>query len=144
MKVKDKGRHGGILGFVAFILPITIFILNFTLTYGLGEYAKSTVITASREAARTYAVTHDADLARQSATYIVKKTLTANPKNFDSRKDVQISDDGQFALATVTYRVPVAVPGMMRLIGIKETMGNYLPVSSSSKFIKEIIPGQGV
>jgi len=139
-----KDRRGDILVFVAFILPITIFILHFTLTYGLAEYAKSTVITASREAARTYAVTHDKDSAFASATYIVQRTLTDNTSCFDPDTDIVVEDDGEYAVATVSYRVPVAVPGMMRLIGMKQIMGKYLPVSSSARFIKEAVPEGGL
>ncbi len=141
-----KDRRGDLLVFVAFILPITLFIINFTLTYGLGEYVKSTVITASREAARTYAVKHDVELAKESARYIVQNTLSDKTASFDPDKDIVLTEEGEFAVATVTYRVPVAVPAMMRLIGVNQVMGNYMPVTSSARFIKEGVPGgeQGV
>ena len=138
-----KDRRGDLLVFVAFILPITIFIINFTLTYGLGEYAKSTVITASREAARTYAVKHDVELAKESARYIVQNTLSDKTANFNPDKDIVLTEEGEFAVATVTYRVPVAVPAMMRLIGVNSIKGNYMPVTSSARFIKEAIPPGG-
>lgn len=138
-----RDRKGDMLVFVAFILPITLFVLNFTLTYGLGEYAKSTVTTAAREAARTYAVTHDQQKAVDSAKIIVQKTLSSNPKYFDPAKDITLDDDGEFCTGTVTYRVPVAVPGMFRLVGINKTMDNYLPVTSTAKFIREPEPDTG-
>jgi hypothetical protein len=87
-----RDKRGGILGFVAFILPITMFILNFTLTYGLAEYAKSTLITAAREGSRTYAVTHSVEKGKESSTYIVQNTLLSNLKYFDPANDVIISD----------------------------------------------------
>ncbi|MFX4261197.1 TadE/TadG family type IV pilus assembly protein [Pelotomaculum propionicicum] len=136
-----KDQKGDVLVFVAIILPIILFILNFTLTYGIGEYAKSTVITASREAARTYAVKHDADMARESARTIVEKTFSVNENQFNPETDIVLTEDGDFATATVTYRVPVAVPAMMRLIGVNTTLGKYMPVSSTARFIKEAVPG---
>lgn len=134
-----KDQRGDTLVFVAIILPMILFILNFTLTYGLGEYSKSTVITASREAARTYAVKHDADMARESAKTIVEGTLSGNKKCFNADSDIVLTEEGDFAVATVTYRVPVAVPAMMRLIGVKTTMGGYMPVTSTARFIKEAV-----
>lgn len=138
-----KDRRGDILVFVAFILPITLFIIHFTLTYGLGEYAKSTVITASREAARTYAISHNTETARESARHIVQSTLSNKTECFNPQSDIVLYEEGEFAVATVTYRVPVAVPAMMKLIGVNQVMGKYMPVSSSARFVKEAIPGGG-
>lgn len=136
-----KDRRGDLLVFVAFILPITLFIINFTLTYGLGEYAKATIITASREAARTYAVSHNSDVAKESARHIVQSTLSNKTECFNPHSDIALTEEGEFVVATVTYRVPVAVPSMMRLIGVNKVVGKYMPVSSSARFIKEAMPG---
>lgn len=126
---------------VAFIIPITVFILHFTLTYGLAEYSKSTVITAAREAARTYAVSHNQSDAVASAVHIIQGTLSASPEYFNPSRDVAVFDEGKFAVAVVTYRVPVAAPEMMKLIGVNRMSGRYMPVTSSAKFIKEAVPG---
>ncbi len=135
-----KDRRGEILSFVAFRLPLTLFILLFTLTYGLAEHAKINVITAAREGARTYAVTHDKNAALQSVKQIVENTMAKDSKYFNPDKDVVLADDGEFATCTVTYRVPVVVPQMFYLIGSDKVIGNYMPQTATARFIREAEP----
>ncbi|GBF34100.1 hypothetical protein DCCM_3212 [Desulfocucumis palustris] len=135
-----KDRRGDIMVMVVFIIPITLFLLNFMLTYGLAEYSKSTLITASREAARTYAVSHDRELARTTAENIITQTLNSDREYFNPGSDIVLFDEGKYAAATVNYRVPVAVPAMFRLIGVNTIIGNHMQVSSTARFVKEAVP----
>ncbi|GAB6159346.1 hypothetical protein JCM39194_25470 [Desulfotomaculum varum] len=132
-----RDKKGEVIGFVVFFLPIIIFLINFTLTYAAYQISGSVVVTAAREGARTYAVKDDAGLAKSAAENVIKKSLNDKIEYFNPSHDVQLSQDGNYRVCKVSYRMPVPMPAMFKLIGVNTVMGKYLVATSTARFVLE-------
>lgn len=135
-------NKGNTLVVVAFIIPIMVFCMHYLLTWGMAVYCKSTVVTAAREAARAYAVYNDEDAARAVARDIVNRTISTRDNLFDPEKDIVLTElqyeGNDYCSAEVTFRVPVAVPNLPKLINPKANgWGDVIQVNGTAVFKKE-------
>jgi len=135
-------ERGEIMEFV-FIFPITLFLIFFAITWGMAVYTKSATVTASREAARAYAVYHDEELAKQVAADMMASTLGAEDVDQESverwkEKMVHLEEieyNGEtYCKAQVNFRLPL--PAWTGYYKFKNGIG----VGASAIFKKEYIP----
>lgn len=134
-----KKQKGQTMLEAAIVIPLIIFIMFAIIIYGFALNSKIAVITAAREAARTYAVYKDEDLMRDNAE---KQLRTAIPmssrqfsESFNKYSDIQYSVDPatNCVTVTVTFRQPTYIPGLMRLLG-GGNIGNYFNLKGSAVF----------
>lgn len=121
----------------AIILPVLLFIVVLMLTFGKVVYARMAAELAAREAARTYAVLSNQELApsavaamaREAAASNISGILPVEKEYFDAESDVSLQDvslasgaavpdpSGEYCQAEVKVRVPIEAPWFRRLLG---------------------------
>lgn len=123
--------------------------------FAFAAHAKGVVLQAAREAARTMAIYHDYNLARQKAVEIVSEQLNtdivgpggAYPyRSFDPDNanpvdpDVVIIDDGNFCSVKVNYHVKNIMPGFPRLYDSSASPWDvWITVKGAAVFKREAV-----
>lgn len=131
---------------LALVMPILLFIMLGTVTFGMAVNTKVAVSGAAREAARAYAVTDpgtgnpDAN-ARNKAETFLRGGVVASDAEFRQRfnkndpRYVSIISDGTDVTVRVTYDQPSYVPGLFRLLKRNAaSLGDSFPLTSSATF----------
>lgn len=130
---------------LALVMPILLFIMLGTVTFGMAVNTKVAVSGAAREAARAYAVTDPGtgspDVnARNKAEAFLKGGVVASDAEFRQRfnkndpRYVSIASDGTYVTVKVTYDQPSYVPGLFRLVGGNSALGDTFQLASSATF----------
>lgn len=145
-----RNEKGQSMAELALVMPVLLFIMLATVTFGMAVNTKVAVSGAAREAARAYAVTDPAtgnpdSNARDKAEAFLKGGVVASDGDFRLRFDkndnryVKIVPDGTYVTVTVTYNQPSYVPGLFRLLGGNSaaSLGDVFPLASSATFRME-------
>jgi len=138
-------QRGDVVQFTV-IFPVLLFIIIFALSWGVGVYTKMAMTTAAREAARTYAVTHDEEAARFVAADIAKNILGADvsdelvdrfKKNNVYLEKVDI-DGSTYCRSIVVFKLPIPA-----WTGVNSFKPGGIKVGGEALFREEFIPPEG-
>ncbi|SFR06980.1 TadE-like protein [Desulfoscipio geothermicus DSM 3669] len=131
----------------ALIFPVILFFILGALTWGQVVIAKNAAQTAARETARTYAITHEKEEALAVTEHVLGRTLSNNKELYNvtltdgvitNKALVPTDSGGTHCLANVSFKVPIAVPNLPKLINHDaEGWGNTITVTGSAVFKKE-------
>lgn len=141
MKIKQtlKDEKGQALVEAALVLPILSAIFLGILIFGLMINAKIVVVDAARDGARHYAL----GLHTSTGVSVQEKVVESITNGWSLKPErvqpVRIEDNGTYVKVTVQYRQPVFVPGLRRLLGGDEDIGEggYFSLEHSALFKKE-------
>lgn len=133
-----RERRGSAMVEFALVAPLLILILIGIMVMGVIINAKIVVAGAAREAGRTWAVAKEDSRARSRAMDAMAGgglTFTAGGQVlFDPARDVTFRRQGDYIVATVTYRQPTLVPLMAQLIDPAEGGRGYITLRSEAIF----------
>jgi hypothetical protein len=132
---------GSILVEFAFVVTLLVLLLVGTMVLGLIINAKLVVATAAREGGRTWAIVKSDGVARAKAADAVAggglKFYDGRRTLFDPERDVRFALRGDYIYTTVTYRQPVFVPLIAKMLDPGHGGDGYLTLQNVSVFRAE-------
>lgn len=141
-----KDRRGEVIEFVAIVLPLLIFMIYFTLTYGFIAFSKSTLTTATAQTARTYAIamkntSEEEMLALEQAKETARNYMLLGKDYFDPDNDMTITMEThevsgipvEYVVARLESKVPVIMPGVMKFIGLNDMIGEEETINENGE-----------
>lgn len=141
---RPDSQAGNALVEFALVAPILFFLFLGMVVLGLAINAKIVVSGAAREGARFYAVTQDPACARravgQAIAYGGLRSRFQGQVLFDPWSDqfLRPGSDGRYVWVEVTYRQPVFVPYLPKLLNPSApALSTYLDITSRALFLAE-------
>lgn len=120
-----REERGSLMVEFALVAGLLLTILFGTLQWGLNTSTLTTLATATREAARDYAIHRDAAAAKQRLTrWLQASGLPVDATRFDPDRDVALSDDGSHVTVQATYHQPNFAPFLLLLVGGNRLSGS--------------------
>lgn len=111
-------ERGSLVVEFALVAGLLLTILFGTLQWGLNTSTLTTLATATREAARDYAIHRDAPAARERLTRWLRESgIPVDPARFDPARDITLTDDGAHVTVRATYHQPNFAPFIYLLLG---------------------------
>ncbi len=115
-----RERKGSVMVEFALVAPLLILVLLGIMVMGVVINSKIVVAGAAREAGRTWAIAKSDGTARSRAVDAITsgglKLVAEGSVLFDPATDVRFVQQGDYVVATVTYRQPTFIPLIGELI----------------------------
>lgn len=118
-------ERGSLVVEFALVAGLLLTLLFGTLQWGLNTSTLTTLATATREAARDYAIHRDAAAARDRLVRWLRASgVPVDAARFDPARDLVLSDDGSHVTVQATYHQPNFAPFLLLLVGGNRPSGS--------------------